>query len=120
MEYALVFEGKVFTPSGMVKISLEEVEAYNKRLEEMELEHIKTAPLYLSLYVKDGNARDLVIITTFLGTVVGSGYCYPPYHTSFRGKCRKCHVRIGDSWYHGQQNLSQDLCNFRKVKGNSK
>jgi hypothetical protein len=55
--YAFAFQDKAFGPTGVIKdvegtpLEVKDVDAYNQSLEAQEIEHIKTGPDKLVLYV---------------------------------------------------------------------
>jgi len=76
MNYAFDFQGKVFTPDGRIDLDAAKVADHNKEIESAELAWLATGPDKVFLYVRDADHSLLrpYTITTFLGTVVSTGY----------------------------------------------
>lgn len=80
--YAITHNGKSYGPDGVITdtsgtmLDANDVDGYNKALEEKELEWLKTAPDKVFLYVKHPDTNDPMYgdrrykVTTWLGTVV--------------------------------------------------
>lgn len=126
--YAIAYKGRAIGPSGEIKdingvpLGAENVAEYNKALEDHEIEHIKTGPDRLFLYVtkkpmtKDGSYQWRV--TTWLGTDLGQGFCgerkYMGYNRAYR---RAITVRLFGVLYHGwYMESSGNYCRLRKAK----
>ena len=95
--YTLEHEGTRFSPYGKVPSDYPN----NLAIENTELEHIKTTPKTLFLYVSETPRYGRCEVSTFLGSVVGKGSLGKIYRSNFGDERRSISVRIHGSDYFG-------------------
>ncbi len=115
--YIFSFEGKAFTPDGST--STDNVDARNKETEQREIEHLKTHPDKLFLYV-NLNTKS---INTWMGTKVNSGFALFGSQVPTGGIAgpysykRSVRCEIFGQHYHGWYYESAgDYCRLTKFK----
>ena len=104
MGYLFEFNGRFYAPEGVVprEVQPADVAEHNRRVEEAEIEWLKTAPPRCALYISAANQ-----VTTFLGTVVGQATIVRSGFKDSFGRHAQCHpvstaiygVRYVGRWY---------------------
>jgi len=136
MEYGFAHQDKVFGTSGVIPISAPETDAYNKACEQTELEHLKTHPDKVFLYVRHAGWTDIhgahmphargkgeywsheCKITTWPGTVLAEhAWIGSECHDNFGGTRAAIECMIFGVRYVGWAYTSAgDYCRLRRAK----
>ena len=114
MEYLIEFEGKQFSPNGMLDEPVN-IEDHNKELERQELEYWATKPDRWHCYVHPSKPE----VTSFTGAILGRIVKRTTYRSNIARHITAITVQ-GDNGatYYGRfgSDWSQ-LCRLRKAKG---
>lgn len=132
--YAFVHNDVAYGPDGQITdvegtpLEAKDAEAFNRELEAQELEHIKSAPDKLVLYighkpVPNDPKHECYCVQTWLGTFLGWAWLGLRSTMGFQGHYRggsyrrPVTVRIFSTLYHGwYMESSGDYCRLKKAK----
>lgn len=146
MPYAINHNGKAYGPTGPITdingtpLSPEDIDAYNRQLEAQELEHIKSSPEKLVLYIQhpdkdctqhtasaqENKGNMYYGVGTWLGTRVGNAWVGDRSISGFQGYYRggtyrrPVTTRVFGTLYHGWwYESSGDYVRLKKAKRQS-